>query len=295
MREIVPPCQGEFRAFCTFKKIVRTVDREFCARFRGQIGGTNTMDEEAKDKGTEVIIAAVKVGMAAAGMVAGGPLAALGAGLAAELVSVVVPNYKQERYEKWVYELERRVEALEGEQRERAQQRVSSPEFADLFEDATRQAVRSLSEDRIKQLSNLLLSGLTDMEMDHARRKRLLDLFSQINDVEVLLLQGLALYPGDSHEFWEQHPELFPEPFYFGSSQETVDKGIVFESYRRHLTDLWLLKSRYQKPMSNKPVEFDFNTGSIKSSGHEVTGLGRLLLHEIGLREPMRQKYRQEA
>ncbi len=245
--------------------------------------------DEAKDKGSGVVVAAVKTGMVAVGMVAGGPLGALGAGLAAELVSVVVPNYKQERYSKWVNELESRVAALEGSTRKRAQERVHTPEFADLFEDATRQAVRSLSDERIYQLTTLLVNGLTNEEIEHARRKRLLDLFGQLNDAEVLILQGEALYPGDSHEFWDQHPELFPEPAFLGSSQETVDKSILFSSFRQHLEDLNLLKPSFQKPTGGKPAELDFNTGRIKASGYNITGLGRLLLHEIGLREPMRE------
>lgn len=244
--------------------------------------------EEAKTKGAGVVAAAVKTGMVAAGIVAGGPLAMLGAGLAAELVSVVVPNYKQERYEKWVGILESRVEALEGKQRELAHQRVRSPEFADLFEDATRQAVRSLSDDRIKQLSNLLLNGLTDSEMEHARRKRLLELLNQINDVEVLILQGETLYPGESDEFWNQHPELFPKPAYLDSPQEDVDKRIVFQSFKRHLADLGLLKPHFVKPSGNRPIEYDYKTGLLKSSGTDVTGLGHLFLQEIGLREAIR-------
>jgi hypothetical protein len=54
------------------------------------------LKDEAKDKRTGIVVAGVKTAITAAGMVAGGPLAALGAGLAAELVSVVVPNYKRE-------------------------------------------------------------------------------------------------------------------------------------------------------------------------------------------------------
>ena len=253
--------------------------------------GHDAHKAELKDKGTGIVVAAAKAAMVTAGVVAGGPLAAWGAGLAAELVSVVVPQFKQERYDKWVDELEGRVAALEGAAAQRAQERVHSPEFADLFEDATRQAVRALSDERSQQLATLLVNSLTDEQMEHARRKRLLELLGQINDVEVLLLQGEALFPGDSHEFYEQHPELFPEPAYFGSSQEEVDRNIVHDSFRRHLADLGLLTPHFQKPMSNKPVEFNFKTGQIKASGYDITGLGRLLLHESGLREPLRQGY----
>ena len=219
-----------------------------------------------------------------------GALVGVAGSLAAELLSVVIPNFKQQRYDKFVGEIEDRVTSLEGEAKERAESRSHSPEFADLFEDGARQAVRALSDERIEHIVNILENSLTDEEMNHAQRKRLLELLGQINDVELLLLQGEALYPDESRQFWQKHQDIVPQPAVLSSPQEVVDKSIAYNSYKEHLDDLGLLKRRYIKPFgSQKEVEFDFANGKVKASGSEATGLGRMLLHEIGLREPLRQ------
>lgn len=272
---------------------------------------------DLKDKGTGIVVAAAKAGIVMGGMVAGGPLAAFGAGLAAEMISIVVPQYKQERYEKWVNEIERRVQVLEGVERERAEEREHSPEFADLFENATRQAIHALSEERRQQLATLLVNSLCEDEVNYLRRKRLLEIFGQVNDAELLLLQSSVLSNQESLEFWKQHPQLRPPLAHISAtqsgihywkrnsvsvpsdhskaSQEDVDKSIVFESFQHHLADLGLLKPRYKKPARGEAVELDFSTGQIKSSGYETTDLGRLLLHEVGLHEPMRRRHRQNT
>ena len=233
---------------------------------------------------------------AASGAVVGGvPGAIVGAagGLAAELLSVVIPNFKQQRYDKFVDGMEDRITSLEGEAKERAESRSHSPEFADLFEDGARQAVRALSDERIAHIVQVLENSLTDEELEHARRKRILELLGQINDVELLILQGEALFGGEGREFWSKHQSIFPEPATLRASQKVVDRSITFDAYQEHLDDIGLLKRSYRKPFANKEVEFDFDTGQIKSSGYEITAVGQMLLHEIGLKDPLRRDARQ--
>jgi len=260
---------------------------------------------ELKDQAAGVSSALVKTGILTSGSVSAaiasnspGVAAALmigaGAVLASELVSVVIPNFKQKRFDKFAADLQGRVDALEEDARERAESRAASPEFADLFEDGARQAVRALSDERIEHIVNVLENSLTSEEMEHARRKRLLELLGQVNDVELLLLQGRALHYPEDREFWQKHRHLRPEPLHFGVSQEKIDNSIIFDSYEQHMEELGLLKRRYQKPSGKASVEFDFSTGQIKSSGYDITGIGRLLLHEIGLKEPMREQRKME-
>lgn len=51
---------------------------------------------------------------------------------------------------------------------------------------------------------------------------------------------------------------------------------------REELVRLGLLKNRIQKPKKGEVPEFDDN-GLVKSSGRELTPLGRLLLRYLGL------------
>ena len=54
-------------------------------------------------------------------------------------------------------------------------------------------------------------------------------------------------------------------------------------SYRRHLQDLGLTRTRFKKPRRGELPDFDEKTGMMKASGADITRLGKMLLRYVSL------------
>lgn len=69
----------------------------------------------------------------------------------------------------------------------------------------------------------------------------------------------------------------------FGSSKEDIDRAAIYKTFEDNLVRLGLLRLRFYKGGKKEPPEFDYRTGTLKSSGLEITRLGRLLLKSLDL------------
>ncbi len=201
--------------------------------------------------------------------------------LAAEIVGSVIPNQRIDRIESLLKILESKIEEKD---RQKIEQRITSPESVDLIEDGFIQASRALSEERKEYIASLLKNSLTDDELKHIEYKRLLSLLGELNDLEVLILKSDVLHRGkpEYDEFWETHEDaLTPPRAHLGSSQEEIHRHTIFQTHNTHLGNLGLLKPQFKKPKRGEFPEFDEKTGMIKAQGYDITGLGRLLLRSI--------------
>lgn len=152
----------------------------------------------------------------------------------------------------------------------------------DLMEDGFLQAARALSEERIEHIASLLKNSLTDEDLERSAYKRLLFLLGEINDLEVMILKSYSGNIMQQREFRMKHQEAVTEPrVHLASSQEEVDKHAIYEAHKTNLAHLGLLKIRFQRPRRGESPEFDEKTGMMKSSGYDLTDLGRLLLRTI--------------
>ena len=201
--------------------------------------------------------------------------------LAAEIVGAIIPNQRIERIESLLKILESKIDEND---KLRIEDRITSPESVDLIEDGFVQVSRALSEERKEYIAALLLNSLTDDDIKHIESKRLLAMLGEINDLEILILKSHILYRGqpEYNEFWALHRDSLDSPSaHLGSSQEEMDKHIIFQTHKAHLAYLGLLKIKFKKPKRGEIPEFDEKTGMIKAQGYEITGLGRLLLRRI--------------
>jgi hypothetical protein len=201
--------------------------------------------------------------------------------LVAEVVGTLIPNQRLDRIERLVKKLEAKVVELD---QDRVQREFKNPEFVVLLEDGFVQASRALSGDRLEYLASLLKNSLSEERLSHLESKRLLALLSELNDMEVILL---ASHMSENNwqinpKFWEQHEAvLAPRATHFGSSDREFDEEAVYNSYRRHLVQLGLMKPNYRRHRRGDIPEFDEKTGMMKASGHDITRLGYLLLRQI--------------
>jgi hypothetical protein len=163
---------------------------------------------------------------------------------------------------------------------------LTDENFTDLMEEGVRQAARSVSDERREYIASIVANSLSTDDIAFQESKHLLRILGELNDIEVLWLRFYRepTFAGDT-AFRERHGDVFqPVAATFGSSQPTVDKGTLQESYRDHLVQLGLLERRYRIDRRTKLPEFDSN-GAMRVQGYALTPLGLLLLRHIGLGE----------
>ena len=181
----------------------------------------------------------------------------------AEMIDDLIPNQRIDRIASLLKALESKIDP---EEKEKIEARMLKEKSIDLMEDGFLQAVRALSEERIEHIASLLKNSLTDEDLEYSAYKRLLYLFDEINDIEVIILKAYSLYGAEQTDFWEKHREvLIGEPLRFPTSPEKVDQNAIHKTYRSNLVRLNLLEVRSEQP----------------SQSYEITSLGRLLLRSI--------------
>lgn len=197
--------------------------------------------------------------------------------LLSEIVGNVIPNQRLERLEKFTRVLEGR---LDGVHQTVFEERLKTTDGVDHLEDALHQAVRATTEERLKYIASVMVSGLTQEEIAHNQQKHLMWLLGQLINAEVLSLAWINTPRNE--EFRKKHWEVVrPRSKEMGSSQETLDEATVYDAYKAHLVSLGLLRPRFKSVRKGEFPEFDKNTGMMKASGHQVAPLGRLLLRFV--------------
>ncbi|SOB57922.1 conserved protein of unknown function [Pseudodesulfovibrio profundus] len=189
--------------------------------------------------------------------------------LAAEIIGATIPNQRIHRVEDTL----RRLESQLGEQAEQTlRSAMASPEGLDLIEEAMIQAGRAITEDRRQYIASLLKNGFSDTERKHEIKKRLIETFDKINDVEVLLLYARALGPGESRRFWEENRETLSRPqTSLGSSSEDFEDAAVYDSYYLNLSTLGLIAR-------NKNDKSRIGGNELAAQNFKITPFGRMML-----------------
>ena len=199
-----------------------------------------------------------------------------------ELINELIPQQRIERIEKYLRLLDERLRLIDQES---LKQKMLTPTKADLFEEGAFQSTRSLSEDRLKYIANLVATGITGEEKEEAESKRLLNILANITDDQVVILASY-LVKNRTQDYWEIHRDiLYPPVATMGSSQDEIDQSTISRLARQQLVTLGLLRPHFTRPRRGELPEFDLDTGMVKANGYELTPSGRLLLRRIGLAE----------
>ena len=202
--------------------------------------------------------------------------------LLAEVVGVIIPRQRIDRVAKFAHELDLRLNSVK---KSLLELKLNDDDFTDLIEEGFRQAARSLSDERRSYIASLVVNGLTSDDIDHSESKHLLRILNEINDIEVVWLR-FYLVPtiGGDESFREANKNTLElVRAHYGSSQEVIDKETLQNSYKEHLSQLGLLEKRYRVDSKTELPKFDSFSGAMEVQGYRLTGLGKLLLHEIGL------------
>lgn len=174
--------------------------------------------------------------------------------LLAEVTCSLIPQQKLDRMSAFV----QRLDALAKENSARIsvlEERFRTEEGLDLLEESMTQAVRAVSDFRRVLLAQFIFTALTQNEMKYGESKKLLNLFRELTDQEVLILcyyvEDPYITPSQRHSrLRKEHPELFKlYTSVLGNSQEEIDQGALQKSYYNTLIRLGLLEE-YGTPYS---------------------------------------------
>jgi len=204
--------------------------------------------------------------------------------LLAEVAGTIIPNQRIDRIVKFAQILEGKLSKIN---QNFVRSQLTNENFTDLLEEGLRQSARSLSDDRRRYLASVIANSISSKDIEFIESKHLLRILGEINDIEVIWLRAYLIPTlGGDEEFRERHKNTLKSvEATFGASQNILDKSTLQKNYEEHLTQLGLLKYRYQMNSRTNQPEFDTFTGGLKVSGYEITLLGKLLLRQIGLSE----------
>lgn len=142
-------------------------------------------DPELGDNATDRTVAVLK---SVAGLV---PWAGTAFG---EIISQTIPNQRIERLEKYLKHLALRLDAMQVDD---IADKIKRVENVDFFEDGAYLAARAMSDERMKYIANCVAEGIAKDQLDKTREKRVLRLLQDLDDEEIILLNG---YCGQTEE-----------------------------------------------------------------------------------------------
>lgn len=205
----------------------------------------------------------------------------LAGGLIAEIVGAIIPGQRADRITEYLRALSTRVEGMSQELRDAI---TSNPHKVDLIEAGGYQAARATSQERVNRIVEAVARGLSNENANLIRRKRLLQLLGDLDDDEVSLLDAYGRSYGGGDRMALERVNR-PDPVHMQSSSVEIEQNYLFDAGKANLIRLGLLKKHYSNVRKGEVPEFDSRTGDYKHSV-EVSGLGRLLLKEIGMETP---------
>lgn len=200
----------------------------------------------------------------------------------AELVSQFIPNQRIERIESYLRLLDKKLSTLsEQEQRDR----TLTADAAELIEEGGFQAARAITDTRREQLASVVAFGLKGDEAERIEAKRILSLLREIDDDQIVFLcSHLRRYYQDEAFMKANDKLLYRGMAHTGLTQDEMDQSAIHELAKQQLVTLGLVRPTYHSAIYGRDTpEFDEKTGTLKSSGQEITPLGRLVLRRLGL------------
>jgi len=185
--------------------------------------------------------------------------------LAAEAIGTLIPNQRLDRVVEFIRQLETEVRNLDS-RFDNFERNLKSVEGLDIIEEGLVQAARSVSDERKKRLARLVARSLTNGEVKYEESRKLLNLYRELTDPELLWLifysMNPVMGPGPHKDFVEKHSDvLMPISREMGAPQEQFDKGALQDSYKNTLFRLGLIEQR--------------------DKTNQITTLGRLLVRYI--------------
>lgn len=182
--------------------------------------------------------------------------------LVGEAIGILIPNQRLDRVVEFLGALEVEVGELGG-RLENLERSLRSSEGLDILEEGLVQASRSVATERKERVARLVARSLTGEEIKYEESRKLLNIFRDLTDPELLWLvyysMSPTLGPGQASDFAAKHPEVLdPVSRETGAPQEQIDRAALQDSYKNTLVRFGLIEPR--------------------RNSHVITSLGRLMV-----------------
>lgn len=222
---------------------------------------SDDLDPQARDR-----LAAIGKGLVAAVPLAGG--------LLAEIVSVAIPNLREQRIVAYLRLLAQRLEALE---KVRLVDELAMSGNILLIEQGGMVAARVTHEEKVGQIAHLVARGISSDERRIAGQQRLLRLIDQIDDEQYLLLAEQAMFhlKEGANRVRVDRPRFTT----YSEGWEARAPRTLFQAGEEELVRLGLLERQLRVTNGGPSIasdgrDFAYNT--------KISNLGLMLLEESG-------------
>jgi hypothetical protein len=190
--------------------------------------------------------------------------------LISEVVTNFIPNQRLDRIESYLAYLTEELAALNISDLEN---KLCDPENVALLEDGGFQAARAVSDGRRRYLARAVAVGISNTEISKIESRRLLQLVSELDDQEVLILTAYA-----SGEWNEQ---IRPKRPLVSASNDEHRRWALYEASIEKLLRLGVLSFRHRIDGDTGIPKYD--TFGVPEGSRNITTLGRLVLSAIGI------------
>jgi len=162
-----------------------------------------------------------------------------------EAVNFLIPNQKLDRVIEYVKQLDSVVTSIEINLNN-FQKNIRIEEGLDILEDGLVQASRATTQERRTRLANLVGRTLTSAEIKYAEAKKILNIFKELLDPEILWLIYYSETPTMGSEYHRNlvnnNPEILRKASkVMGAPEAEKNRGAIQDSYINTLIRLGLL------------------------------------------------------
>ena len=185
--------------------------------------------------------------------------------LVAEAIGALIPDQRFDRVVEFLRNLDVVAHRLDARM-EKFERNVRSAEGLDIMEEGLTQAARSITHDRKEHLARLVGRSLSVEEIKYEESRKLLNLYRDLTDPEILWLIYYSLNPvfgaGPHQDLVRKHPDVLkPISREVGAQQEQIDRAALQDSYKNTLMRFGLIE--------------------LRGKSYQITSLGRLLVRYI--------------
>jgi len=194
-----------------------------------------------------------------------------------EIITNIIPNQRLDRIERYLkllaQQLEDRSANLTGLQ--------SDPEAIAVIEDGAFQAARAITDERLQRIVSCVTAGLTDENREVLQGRQLLDILSQLSDMELAILIAF------DQNSWEVFENLRPPPNVMGADPKVAEANALWQVSLDKLERLNLLMFRQETEKAGSFTAYPLFDAFGKRKGfHMLSSFGRRFLEVVGLVVP---------
>ncbi len=233
---------------------------------------------DIKQKGKDTFLGFAKAGI---------NLIPLAGTFIAETVSNIIPNQRLDRVCKYLEIISKKISEL-SESEKVFRQLMDDKNILFLFEKSIKYSSETINENKYDYYAEFIISSVNDKTTEQMQKERMLDILSELNEIEIILLiyyslSMMTLAEKEKNEFIQKNKAiLFPRP---QTMTEPVEKGYAYkfqQQYIENLEKFHLISRELEVDNRSQIPKIDPFSRRFETSSPRITTIGDLLINFIG-------------